>query len=67
MDLKKFDPTKHDGPLPSPCISICQMHHRTGLCIGCFRNLNEISAWSVASEAQKLQIWTAISNRMASA
>ena len=65
MDVKKFDPVTHRGPLPSPCISVCQMHPRTGFCIGCFRTMDEISDWSVASESQKLQIWTAIGNRVA--
>lgn len=66
MDVKNFDPASHQGPLPSPCNSICQMHPVTGLCIGCFRKIEEISAWAVASETQKMQIWLAIGKRTAS-
>jgi hypothetical protein len=31
----------------SPCVSICTMDERSGLCVGCFRTLDEIAAWSV--------------------
>ena len=31
----------------TPCVSICEMDARTGLCRGCFRTLDEIAAWSV--------------------
>jgi predicted Fe-S protein YdhL (DUF1289 family) len=65
MNLKNFDPAQHDGPLPSPCISLCEMHRDTGLCKGCRRSIDEIMDWSVASETQKLQIWTAIRLRRA--
>ena len=65
MKLKNFDPAQHSGPLPSPCISLCEMHPDTGLCKGCWRSLDEIMDWSVASEAKKLQVWTAIRSRRA--
>ena len=65
MNLKNFDPAQHTGPLPSPCISLCEMNRDTGLCKGCWRNIDEIMDWSVASEAEKLQIWTAIRQRRA--
>jgi len=65
MDLKNFDPTVHSGPLPSPCISICQMEETTGLCTGCQRTIEEIIDWSVAPEAKKRQIWLAINERRA--
>jgi len=33
-------------PIVTPCVSICEMDARTGLCRGCFRTLDEIAAWS---------------------
>jgi len=39
----------------SPCIGICIIDdHKT--CIGCYRTLDDISIWSLASEDQKRQI-----------
>ncbi len=29
----------------SPCTNVCQIARATGLCIGCKRTLDEISAW----------------------
>jgi predicted Fe-S protein YdhL (DUF1289 family) len=65
MDLKHLDPFAHSGPLPSPCISICQMEEVTGLCKGCQRTIGEIIDWAVAPEAKKRQIWLAINERRA--
>ena len=63
MDLKNFDPRGHVGPLPSPCISICQMEETTGWCKGCQRTIDEIIDWGIAAEAKKRQIWLAIHER----
>ncbi len=29
----------------SPCISVCTMDASSGLCIGCYRTLDEIAGW----------------------
>ena len=51
------------SPVPSPCISLCEMAPDTGLCRGCLRNLDEIVAWGSASEAEKRAVWAAIAVR----
>lgn len=58
-----FDPTSHAGNAPSPCISICKMNPRTGLCEGCFRTIDEIAQWSSATEERKRQVWVEIRRR----
>ncbi len=65
MNLEEFDPANHQGPVPSPCIGICQMDRKTGLCAGCQRTLDEITDWSVASESKKRMIWEEIIRRRA--
>ena len=37
-------------PVPSPCISLCEMAPDTGLCRGCLRTIDEIVAWGTASD-----------------
>ena len=37
----------------SPCIKVCEMDHLSGLCVGCFRTLEEIGRWSVMGEEEK--------------
>lgn len=63
MNLQEFDPAKHQGPLPSPCVGICQMDRTSGLCMGCQRTINEIADWGVAPESKKRAIWEEIIRR----
>ena len=51
--------------LPSPCIDVCRMDPASGLCDGCLRTLDEIAAWSIASDEQQRQILAAIAQRRA--
>jgi predicted Fe-S protein YdhL (DUF1289 family) len=51
------------GPVPSPCISVCVIDERTGLCTGCQRTLDEIAAWSMLDEAGRRAVWTRIGLR----
>jgi hypothetical protein len=49
--------------VPSPCLSICRMDAATEACEGCFRTLEEIAAWGMASEQQKRAIWKLLVQR----
>lgn len=48
---------------PSPCISICRMDERNGLCLGCHRSIEEIIAWGRLPENGKRAVWQAIRRR----
>lgn len=52
-----------EGPVPSPCVSICRMDARTGWCEGCARNIDEIAAWSMLSDVEKRAIWIELEKR----
>lgn len=52
-----------DGPVPSPCISVCRMDAATGLCEGCFRTLDEIAAWGMASDQDRRAVWKLLVER----
>jgi predicted Fe-S protein YdhL (DUF1289 family) len=45
----------------SPCINICTME--AGFCIGCFRNLDEISCWSSIGDDAKRLILASVAQR----
>lgn len=32
--------------IESPCVKLCQIHPAEQICIGCYRTLDEIGAWS---------------------
>lgn len=52
-------------PVPSPCISLCEMVPSTGLCRGCMRTLEEIVAWGAATDDYKRAVWSEIRRREA--
>jgi len=66
--LYEFDPTAESiearQEVPSPCINICKMDDKTALCVGCYRTIQEITAWRLASNENKLAIWQEIKVRM---
>ncbi len=47
----------------SPCINVCRMDAQTGLCLGCFRTIEEIADWSRASDAHRLRVLLAVERR----
>ena len=57
----------HDSvtPPPSPCINICRMDERSGLCEGCLRTIDEIASWSSLDDAEKRAVWDSIETRHA--
>jgi predicted Fe-S protein YdhL (DUF1289 family) len=61
--MKYFDPATDKGSVPSPCISVCKMNPRTGLCEGCFRTIGEIAQWSTATDDLKRAVWVEIKRR----
>ena len=62
--------------VPSPCVSICKMSPEMakragcttlvgsgGICVGCFRSMDEIMMWGTASDAEKRAVWSALKDR----
>lgn len=40
-------------PIKTPCVQVCAVDDESGLCLGCFRTIEEIAAWSRLSEATR--------------
>jgi predicted Fe-S protein YdhL (DUF1289 family) len=51
------------GFVPSPCISVCRMDAASGLCEGCFRTLDEVASWAMASDEEKRAVWKVLVER----
>jgi uncharacterized protein len=49
--------------IPSPCISLCQIDDISKLCIGCWRTIDEIIAWSSNDDDAKKAVWLLIEQR----
>lgn len=56
-------PPERQTPVPSPCVSLCKMSPDTGYCEGCLRTIDEIMAWSTASDDFKRTVWAEIHRR----
>ena len=56
--------SKDDEFPSSPCISVCRMTEKTGLCEGCFRTLDEITGWGHRAPEAKRDVWRLIAQRL---
>jgi uncharacterized protein len=44
------------SPIATPCIKICIVDGESGLCMGCFRSLPEVSRWGKMTDAERALI-----------
>jgi len=51
----------------SPCNSICTIDTTLGVCIGCYRTLDEIASWMRFSDARKREVVQSLPARRARA
>ena len=51
----------------SPCIAVCMMDPRTGLCFGCGRTLPEIASWHRLDSTERQAVMATLAQRMADA
>ena len=47
----------------SPCINVCRMNDRTGLCEGCLRTIDEIACWAGYTREEKLAVLAKLAAR----
>ncbi|MDQ6685513.1 MAG: DUF1289 domain-containing protein [Pseudomonadota bacterium] len=50
----------------SPCNRVCRIDPGSGWCLGCWRTLDEIAAWSGLSAAAQVQVVESLEARRAS-
>jgi uncharacterized protein len=48
----------------TPCIKICTMDPRAGICAGCGRSLEEIARWGGMTESERLRIMALLPARL---
>jgi len=53
------------GEVKSPCIGVCTLDDRTGLCRGCLRTAKEVADWLYLDDAGKREIWELLATRRA--
>ena len=50
--------------IESPCVNICTLDARSGLCLGCGRTIDEISRWSRMSGADRSRVMAELPGRI---
>lgn len=53
------------GPVPSPCVQVCEIDTGSGWCRGCARRLDEIAGWGSAPAAQQREVLACLPARRA--
>ena len=49
--------------IDSPCVKLCVIHPESRTCVGCWRTIDEISAWSRMSADQRREIMQVLPSR----
>ena len=49
--------------IDSPCVKLCVIHPESRTCVGCWRTIDEISAWSRMSADQRHEIMQVLPSR----
>ena len=49
--------------IDSPCIKLCSIHPTERICVGCYRSMEEIGAWSGLSSEVRLEIMSELPSR----
>ncbi|MBL8770427.1 MAG: DUF1289 domain-containing protein [Phenylobacterium sp.] len=51
------------APIRTPCIKVCVVDGESGLCLGCYRRLNEVAAWTRFTDAERDAILAELPDR----
>ena len=47
----------------SPCVKLCVVHPEARLCVGCLRTIEEITAWSRMTPAERARVMADLPSR----
>jgi predicted Fe-S protein YdhL (DUF1289 family) len=51
--------------IATPCVKVCVVDGESGLCLGCFRTLQEVATWSRLSDAERAEVMAELPGRPA--
>ncbi len=51
--------------IETPCVKICKLDVRSGVCLGCGRTIGEIAQWSAMSPAARSRVIGELPGRLA--
>jgi len=53
------------GMIETPCVNVCTLDSRSGLCLGCARTIDEIARWGAMSPDERRRIMLELPDRQA--
>ena len=56
-------PDRPPAPIKTPCVKVCVVDGESGLCMGCYRRLNEVAGWAKLSDAERETIMGELQGR----
>ena len=59
----KLDVVWMRDEVDSPCVKLCVIHPASGICMGCFRTLDEISDWSAIDPSTRKSLLIELPSR----
>jgi predicted Fe-S protein YdhL (DUF1289 family) len=51
--------------IETPCVKVCTLDARAGLCLGCGRTIDEIAGWGAMSADERRRIMAELPTRLA--
>ncbi|MBX7249965.1 MAG: DUF1289 domain-containing protein [Caulobacteraceae bacterium] len=56
-------PDRPPAPIATPCVKVCIVDGESGLCLGCYRTLEEVAGWGRLEEDQRREIMAELPGR----
>jgi uncharacterized protein len=50
--------------IETPCVKVCTVDARIGLCLGCGRTIDEIARWTGMSASERAQVMRELPDRL---
>ena len=51
------------NPIKTPCVQVCFVDPGAGVCVGCFRTMEELGRWTRYTDAERDTIMAALPGR----
>lgn len=58
-------PDRPPPPIKTPCVKVCVVDGESGLCMGCYRKLNEVAGWARLTDGERDSILAELPGRRA--
>ena len=56
-------PSGPPAPIKTPCIKVCVVDGESGLCLGCYRQLQEVAGWARFTDDERAAIMADLPGR----